>query len=134
MLEMVNRIKEAEDYASLGAASDELIANAEATLQLTFAKDYKEYLSIFGVATFCGREMTGICTSERLSVIAVTQRAREHYENFPHDAYVIEEMLFDHCIVIQRSDGTIYNYGPNDRGEQIANSLSAYLFPGELKE
>ena len=73
MLEMIKKIQEAEDYAALGAASKEQIADAENELKLKFSEDYKEYLSTFGAATFCGKELTGICSSERLSVVAVTQ-------------------------------------------------------------
>ena len=131
MLEMIKMIQEAEDFVSLGAATNEQIADAEKELQLKFAEDYKEYLSTFGVATFCGKELTGICSSERLSVIAVTQRARSFYKSFPNDAYVIEEMLFDHFLVIQKADGSIFNYGPNESEELIADSLSLYLFPQE---
>ena len=127
MLEMIKKIQEAEDYASLGAASKEQITDAENELKLKFSEDYKEYLSTFGAATFCGKELTGICSSERLSVIAVTQRAR----SFPNDAYVIEEMLFDHFLVIQKADGAVFSYGPNDSEELIADSLSMYLFPQE---
>lgn len=61
MLEMIKKIQEAEDYASLGAASKEQIADAENELKLKFSEDYKEYLSTFGAATFCGKELTGIC-------------------------------------------------------------------------
>lgn len=131
MLEMIKKIQEAEDYASLGAASKEQIADAEKELQLKFAEDYKEYLSTLGVATFCGKELTGICSSERLSVIAMTQRARSFYKGFPNDAYVIEEMLFDHFLVIQKEDGSVFSYGPDDSEEMIADSLSMYLFPQE---
>ena len=52
----------------LGAASKEQIADAENELKLKFSEDYKEYLSTFGAATFYGKELTGICSSERLSV------------------------------------------------------------------
>ena len=134
MLEMIKMIQEAEDFVSLGAATKEQIADAEKELQLKFAEDYKEYLSTFGVATFCGKELTGICSSERLSVIAVTQRARSFYKSFPNDAYVIEEMLFDHFLVIQKTDGAVFSYGPNDSEELIADSLSMYLFPQESQE
>ena len=131
MFEMINKIREAEDFASLGAASEEQIVDAEQRLQLVFSKDYKEYLHAFGAATFYGKELTGICSSERLSVIAVTQRARDYFRNFPNDAYVIEELYFDHCLIIQKEDGTVYNYGPNDSEELIAGSLSSFLFPQE---
>ena len=50
----------------LGAASKEQIADAENELKLKFSEDYKEYLSTFRAATFCGKELTGICSSERL--------------------------------------------------------------------
>ena len=131
MLEMIKKIKEAEDYASLGAASKEQIASAEKELHLKFAADYNEYLSTFGAATFCGKELTGICSSERLSVISVTQHARSFFKSFPDDAYVIEEMLFDHFLTIQRADGSVFSYGPNESEELIADSLSSYLFPQE---
>jgi alpha-tubulin suppressor-like RCC1 family protein len=129
MLEMIKMIQEAEDFAALGAASKEKIADAEKELQLTFSADYKEYLSAFGAATFCGKELTGICASERLNVIAVTQKARNYYKGFPDDAYVVEEMLFDHFLVIQKTDGSVFSYGPNESEELIAESLSLYLFP-----
>ena len=131
MLEMIKKIQEAEDYASLGAVSKVQISEAEKALQLKFAEDYKEYLNTLGVATFCGKELTGICSSERLSVVAVTQRARSYYKNFPKDAYVIEEMLFDHFLVIQKENGSVFSYGPHDSEEMIADSLSMYLFPQE---
>lgn len=115
----------------LGAASKEQIADAENELKLKFSEDYKEYLSTFGAAAFYGKELTGICSSERLSVIAVTQRARSFYKSFPNDAYVIEEKLFDHFLVIQKADGAVFSYGPNDSEELIADSLSMYLFPQE---
>lgn len=78
----------------LGAASKEQIADAENELKLKFSEDYKEYLSTFGAATFCGKELTGICSSERLSVIAVTQRARSFYKSFPNDALMSPLYVF----------------------------------------
>lgn len=129
MSEMITKIQEAEDYAFLGPASEQQIIDAEKALQLTFAADYKEYLSTMGAATFCGKELTGICSSERLNVIVVTQRARSFYKRFPTDAYVIEEMLFDHFVVIQKVDGSIFSYGPNESEELLAGSLALYLFP-----
>lgn len=129
MLEMIKKIREAEDFAALGAASEEQIAGVEEELQLAFAADYREYLSAFGAATFCGKEMTGICSSQRLSVVAVTQRARNYYKSFPDDAYVVEELLFDHFLVIQKADGSVFSYGSNESEELLAESLSLYLFP-----
>lgn len=50
----------------LGADSKEQIADAENELKLKFSEDYKEYLSTFGAATFCGKELTGICSRHML--------------------------------------------------------------------
>jgi hypothetical protein len=129
MPEMITMIREAEDFSALGAASKEQIADAEKELMLTFSADYKEYLSAFGAASFCGKELTGICSSERLNVVAVTRRARNYYKSFPDDAYVVEEMLFDHFLVIQKANGYVFSFGPNESEERIAASLSLYLFP-----
>ena len=41
MLEMIKLIQEAEDFAALGAASEEQIADAEKELLLTFSADYE---------------------------------------------------------------------------------------------
>lgn len=134
MFDLIRKIQEADAFASLGAASDEQIQEAEKRLQLTFADDFKAYLRSFGAATFCGKELTGICASERLDVVSVTERARAFYPAFPKDAYVIEELLIDHILSIQKPDGTVFGYGPNDAGEQIAFSLSEYLFPDDQKD
>lgn len=134
MFEFIKKIQEAEDFASLGAASDEQIQEAESKLQVTFADDFKAYLRAYGTATFCGKELTGICASDRLSVVPVTERARDFYPAFPKDAYVIEELLIDHILSIQKPDGTVFGYGPNDAGEQIAASLSEYLFPDDTED
>ena len=83
----------------------------------------------FGAASFDGRELTGVCQSERLSVVSATERARQTYPEFPKTLYVIEELGFDHVIVGQDSSGKVYAYGPRDSGEMIAESLQSYLFP-----
>ncbi|MGI6387150.1 MAG: SMI1/KNR4 family protein [Desulfomonilia bacterium] len=46
-------------YKTRGA-SDELIAEAERQLNLRFAEDYKEYLSLFGAISFGSTELTGL--------------------------------------------------------------------------
>lgn len=69
-----------------------------------------------------------------MSVVPVTERARNFYQAFPKDAYVIEELLFDHVVSIQKPDGTVFSYGPNGAEEPIAASLSEYLFPDGKEE
>ncbi len=125
---LIEKIKAAEDFAALNPANEDQIESAENKLGIKFAGDYKEYLQSFGVATFDGRELTGIGTSERLDVVHVTNHARKILADFPKDAYVIEEELVDHVVTMQKSDGSIYAYGPDAVETKIAGSLSEYLF------
>ena len=130
MNELLNRISEFEGFCSLGSTDPSRIEEAEQLLGLSFAEDYKEYALMFGAATFDGHELTGVCDSERLSVVSSTNRARAFYPHFPPSMYVVEEMLIDHILSVQDSTGTVYSYGPDDEAKEIANSLQEYLFPG----
>ena len=122
-------IKEADGFVSLQPAKSSNIEAAETQLSLKFASDYKEYLLVFGAASFDGKELTGICKSERLSVVSATERARDFYPQFPPKTYVVEELGFDHVLITQDAGGRVYAYGPHDSGKQIAASLQEYLFP-----
>ena len=128
MSDLINRIRSAEDFACLQTATNEQILEAERKLKLKFADDYKEYLLTFGTATFEARELTGICSSERLNVVSVTEKAREYFDHFPENAYVIEEMLIDHIIIIQHADGSIYSYDSSCFEKHLADNLYEYLF------
>ena len=128
MSELINLIKTAEDFTALGSATGAKIEQAETALGLSFASDYRKYVTSFGVATFSGRELTGICNSTRLNVVAATERARNYFPKFPANAYVVEELMFDHIIIIQDSTKQVYSYGPNDKSKRIAKSLQEYLF------
>ena len=127
MSELVNLIREADGFCALGAVKASMLNKAEEALGVAFASDYKEYALAFGAATFDGRELTGVCESERLSVVSATERARRFYPMFPQDAYVIEELLFDHILIIQNAEGLVFSYGPEDNAKVIANSLQKYL-------
>ncbi len=121
-------IRTADNFASLSPATKSQITEAEKKLQLKFSEDYKEYLLCFGVATFDNREPTGICSSDRLNVVSVTDHARQYYTTFPKDAYVIEEHLLDHIITIQDCSGNVYIYTPDCMKKIIAHSLLEYFF------
>ena len=129
MNNLISLMREADGFFSLQPADTSSILKAEDMLGTCFADDYREYLLAFGAASFDGKELTGICNSERLSVVSVTERARRLYPRFPKTAYVIEDLSFDHIFIIQDKSGTIYAYGPSDASEKIAESLQAYLFP-----
>ena len=131
MPNLVTKIQKANDFACLGSVTDDQISFAEKALHLTFSDDFKEYLRPFGTATFDGKELTGICPSDRLNVVTVTQHARNFYNNFPMEAYVIEELLLDHLLIIQKTNGVIYSFGPDNSETKIADSLIDYLFPND---
>lgn len=128
MSDLIRMIQESDDFCAMGAIPPTLLNNAEKELGVVFANDYKEYVLTFGAATFNSRELTGICSSDRLNVVTVTKRARQFYPNFPENAYVVEELMFDHVFIIQDSKGSIFSYGPKDSANLIANSLEGYLF------
>lgn len=132
MEELLKLIKDADYFYALTGADLSQVEEAEKNLGVCFADDYKAYVQAFGAATFDGHELTGICKSERLSVVASTERAREFFTQFPMDLYVIEEMQFDCIITVQDSEGIVYSYGPGDKATQIADSLQEYLFPKSI--
>lgn len=129
MSALTERIKEADFFVSLQPANASSIEAAETQLGIAFAADYKEYLLAFGAASFDGRELTGICKSDRLSVVSSTEEARSFYPQFPKKAYVVEDLGFDHVLIIQDHSGKVYEYGPSDTSKLIAESLQEYLFP-----
>ena len=125
----LNRISEFEDFCCLGSTEQSRIEEFEQLLGLVFSEDYKEYALKYGAASFDGHELTGICDSERLSVVTSTNRARAFYPHFPPNMYVVEEMLIDHVLSVQDSTGTVYSYGPDDQAKELASSLQEYIFP-----
>ena len=129
MNELINRIEASNHFYSMNGAEPSLIKKAEIDLSLILAQDYKDYVMTFGVASFEGHELTGICDSERLSVVSATERARELYPKFPRNMYVVEDLHYDHIFIVQDLTGSVYSYGPVDEAKYIAKSLLDYLFP-----
>lgn len=127
-MSLIDRMNEEEGLLTMRSATKEQIINAEKQLELHFAKDYIAYLESFGTATFADHELTGICSSERLNVVDATMRARKRYPQMPQRYYVVEEWNIDHVIVVQDSQGIIYEYGPLDKAKERFNSLEEYLF------
>ncbi len=134
MSSLIDRIRSADDFCALEPADNLVIAEAQTKLGLRFAEDYIEYLSAFGVATFDNRELTGICTSERLNVVSVTEHARSYFNSFPSDYYVIEELLIDHAIVVQDRSGSVYSYGLDESAKVISHTLYEYLFEDDISQ
>lgn len=128
MEKLIQLIRFAPGFASLSSATEAQVQEAEKHLQLTFSDEYHAYLMAFGAATFHGREWTGICESQRLHVVPVTLHARKTIRILPPDAYVVEELLVDHAVVIQQGDGTVWLYAEDAAPQKVAPLLSHYVF------
>lgn len=133
MNELIERIRSSAELYTLTPASLLQIREAEKTLDLTFAEDYKACVLAFGAFSFDAHEITGICESERLNVVKVTSQYRTVYPSLSHELYVVEDLSIDNIIVVQKKDGTVYTYGPDDKLIKTASSLQDYLFPLEVE-
>ena len=111
----------------LTPASDFDVLNAEYDLGVKFADDFKEYVLEYGVITAENVEITGVCTSERLSVVYVTAKERKLNPAIPDDMYVIDSTGYEGLVVLQNSQGEIFSLGPSSTPKKIFNSLADYL-------
>jgi hypothetical protein len=108
-------------------ASKAAIEEVERTLGLEFAADYKAMLADCGRISANGHELTGISSSARLDVTAVTEWARAEYANLPAAAYVIEDAHIDGILVCQDVTGEVFQVTPRGGAERLAPSLIEYL-------
>lgn len=122
ILETIKRLKNA---MFLSPASNAEVEQAEKTLQLKFAPEYKEYVLNFGVATAQGVELTGITNSPRLSVVSVTERERS-LSGIPQNMYVVNCSDVENSVVLQDETGTIYEFRRKSL-TPIFSSLSEYI-------
>jgi len=126
MADIINLLKKQPDFYALTGASEAEIKAAEQNLDLQFAADYRNYVAAFGAASIDCHEMTGVCKSDRLSVVAVTQEERKK-NDVPSDWYVIEQANIDGIVIWQDSRGAVYQTGPNAKQKKLCSSLAAYI-------
>jgi hypothetical protein len=127
MTNFVKALETKTDLYKLSSATVEQISNAEKSLNVKFAEEYKEYLAMFGAASASTHEFTGICQSSRLSVVDVTISERQRNSSVPLDLYVVEQTNFDRIVVWQSSTGEVYQTAPNMQSVKLCNSLCEYL-------
>lgn len=127
MKTIIKLIKENPDAIYGKGANEVDIVEAEEKLELKFADEYREYLSVFAIAAIDGNEFTGLSKSSRTNVVPVTQNQRRLLPSIPADWYVIEETNIDGIIIWQSTDGTIYQTSPNTSAKKIADSFEQYL-------
>lgn len=126
MADIVKLMQKQPDFYAMKGASEEEIRMAEQTLGLCFAADYHKYIAAYGVASFAGHELTGICKSKRLSVIDVTIDERNNIP-VPTDWYVLEQANIDGIVIWQDSNGTVYQTAPNTKAKKMCESLAEYI-------
>ena len=127
MTSIVNKFRTLPSFCSLTGVSTEHIADAEKTLSLRFADDYREYLLAFGIASAGGHELTGICNSKRLNVVNVTLSEKSITPGIPQDWYVLEEANMDGIVIWQNSVGEIFQTQPGRKALKLAASICNYL-------
>jgi hypothetical protein len=112
-------------YKTKGA-SNELIAEAERQLGLSFANDYKEYLSEFGAISFGSTELTGLNIDGYANVVTVTLKEIQRNKLFPKDSIVLENIGMEGLLMLQNESGEVYEWLDGDKKASFQN-LKAYL-------
>lgn len=108
-------------------ASPEAVNDAEQSLGLQFAADYKAYVQRFGAISACGIELTGVTTSRRLDVVAVTKKNRAMNSNIPPHMYVVEDMAIEGLVILQDATGSVYSAPPHGFPRKVFDSLADYV-------
>lgn len=127
MSNIVNTIKELEDFQALKGVSKDDINSAEEELGLKFAPEYKEYLIEFGIASGNGHELTGLVDSPLVNVVQVTKKAKATNKNIPEDLYVIEDPAIDKVLIWQNSKGELFKTIKDSIPEKINFEFVDYI-------
>lgn len=127
MKSIIQTINNLPNLMLLKPANQEQINDAELQLGVSFASEYKEYLTSFGAVLADGIELAGIAKSEHRNVVYLTKREWELNSNIPHSMYVVEDTGVDGIVVWQDTKGLIYQSKPNTEAKEIANSLVDYI-------
>ena len=127
MSNIISTIKKLSAMESLGPASNEVITNAEVSLNLKFAGDYKEYLSVFGMVWSDNIAISGITDDEDYGVVELTNKLRPFYTQVPLNFYAIEDVGVDGLVIWQDESSAIYQSIPNNEPMRLYDNLSDYL-------
>lgn len=127
MSKLLEKIGLLPDLLPLKAATVEEVSNAEKTLNLSFSKEYKEYLLEYGAILADGIELTGIAKSSHRNVVNVTQQEIGLNPLVPSNFYVVENTGVDGIIIWQEENGNIHQSSPNKNPTKVADSLLLYI-------
>ena len=127
MAGIVKTMQGKQGFVALTGASSEQIGLAEEALGVKFAKEYKEYVSAHGAASFENHELTGVCASRRLNVVDVTEAERLKYPEISKDWYLLEQLNIDDVSIWQAGSGEVYQLMPGAEPVRLYGSLSEYI-------
>lgn len=125
-MSIIEKIKEIPNLYKSKSATLEQVSNSEDRLTLKFSAEFTDYLMCFGSISFYSTEWMGLNTDEFCDVVATTLEARQLYNHFPTDKYIIEDLHFDDVLILSDSNGKIYKWTPTSE-KMIYNTLSEYL-------
>lgn len=127
MENIIDTLRSIPDYIGSNGRTEKIILEAELSLGVAFADDYRQYLEVIGLACFDGHELTGLTDIIRLDVISVTKEQRAINTNIPATWYVVEQTNIDGIIIWQDRMGRVYQASPFGMPTKIANSLLEYI-------
>lgn len=127
MNKIIEVLKLKRNLFTLKGASEQDIEQAEEQLGVIFADDYKELLKEYGVVSYDGHEIVGICSSARLNVVNVTTDEKNNNLEIPEDWYVIEVANIDSIVIWQSGNGEIYKTSTESEPAKLCDSLIEYV-------
>ena len=130
ILDVINSLGESDELLSIGEMEYSKIVQASEKIGVEFAKDFVEYTHNFGAISVGGIELCGIDEDPECSTVDRTLDMRELFSDFPMDCYVIESVGIDNAVMVQKSDGKIYQFLHGHNLMLAADSLSEYLLNG----
>ena len=130
ILDVIISLGETDKLYFVGEVDLSEIAQAAEALNVEFAKDFVEYTQKFGSISVGSIELCGIDEDPECSTVDRTLNMREMFSDFPMDCYVIESVGIDNAVMVQKSDGKIYQFLHGHDLLFAADSLSEYLLNG----
>ncbi|WP_161978498.1 SMI1/KNR4 family protein [Streptococcus sp. S784/96/1] len=105
------------------------VTEAEKDLEITFADEYRQLISVFGNFEISSHEFTGVEFDNFLNIVIATLDNRQYTHSDTQSMYVIEELGFDGIVIWQNTKGEIFQTIPNDtvKPEKLYSSFEKYV-------
>ncbi|MCA9765245.1 MAG: SMI1/KNR4 family protein [Carnobacterium sp.] len=126
MSNIVEKIKNISDMTAMEGCSLKNIREAENALDLTFPKEYIDYVKAFGCIDFGSTEWTGLNVKGRLNTVTATKKEKEINKDFPMGYFVLENLGIDGQIIIVNEEGQVFLL-QYDKKTLLNQSISDYL-------